>query len=321
MLSEKSELIVITLAAALLIGATFPGRAADTMTCTAYANEAVAAANEVINLGCEYDLKNPQWSTDFNAHMRWCRSVEQSSVDHEKANRASQLNHCRSCAGYAAAAVRVTGEVNKIPVCVQNPADPRWSSDPAVHRKWCLQADAESARREASWREGEGLYCTICAKYAQTAVNQYERAKNCLGSPPSGQQWSPSFTGHYYWCRDWYTAHSQSEQAKREKEIAGFCTQATKKGLSTSTSSAAVPRRVDPARPKSDSNSTSNTARAANPCRPGQLTDPCKSKSRALSPSLLEGGGGFATQGPSATGAPLGGSSRGAPAGGAPVLH
>jgi hypothetical protein len=305
---------IAVVAAGLLGPSIQASRAVDSATCTAYANAAVAAANEVRKLGCDYDLKNPQWSTDFNAHMRWCRFVEQSSVDHEKANREAQLNHCRSCAEYANTAVRVTGEVNKVKVCVQNPGDPRWSTDPAVHRRWCLKADSESVKYEGSARENERFYCLHCASYAHKAVSQYERAKACLGKPPSGQQWSSGFTDHYYWCRERWLADASSEQSKREKEVVGFCTQSTKKGLSTST--AVTPRRVDPARPKSESKGTSSdAARAANPCQPGKVNDPCKSKSRVLSPSLLEGGGGGGRQGPSAVGSPTGGAGGGAPAG------
>jgi len=274
----------------------------------------VAAANEVIKLGCEYDLTNPQWSTDFQAHMRWCRFAEQGSVDQEKANRASQLNHCKSCADYAVKAVGTANELNKIKVCVQNPGDPRWSTDQAAHRKWCLQANDDSVSTEASARNNERFYCLSCVSYAQKAVNQYERAKACLGSAPSGQQWSPRFTDHYYWCRDRWLSDTPNETAKRDNEIARFCTQTTRKGLSTSTSSVAIPRRIDPARPRSESNdSIEGKVRAANPCQPGRVTDPCKSKSRILSPGLLEADGGLGTQGPT-PGTPAGGRG-GAPAG------
>jgi hypothetical protein len=314
------------MAAALLSAPIQASRAADSATCTAYANAAVAAANEVAALGCEYDLKHPQWSTRPEVHARWCRGVDQAAIDAETANRASQLRRCKSCAAYATDAVQQVKLMNKVPVCMKHPSDPRWSPDPAVHRKWCLQIDDQDVEAEHWARFGEQTRCTSCDYYARKAVSQFTRAKECSGKAPAGEQWSPDFGGHFNWCMNSARAgEANTEELRREIATGQLCTSATKSGLSKADSSAAIPRRVNPSRPKSETNSTrsaltprnanparpksesqntssENTARAANPCQPGRVTNPCKNNSRVLSPGLVEGGGGFATQGPAASG-------------------
>jgi hypothetical protein len=332
----RSAAIIAIVAAGLLSPSILASRAADKVACTSYAHAAVAAATEVRKLGCEYDLKHPQWFMTFNVHLNWCMGAEQSAVDWEKVNRFTQLNRCRSCAAYGANAVQNVSRMNAAPACMQHPSDPRWSPDPAVHRRWCLQADEEAVIMEGTNRYSESILCPSCSRYAAKAVSQFERAKQCLGKDPVGDQWSANFGDHFQWCRESAGVNdTHREDWSRTRALWSFCTTTAKQGLSKSDTSGVVPRQVDPAKPKSGSKST-KTARTprdptrpksesknmssdtslVRPCQPGQVSDPCKSKSRTLmNPGLLEGGGDGARQGPSATGAPTGGAGGGVPAG------
>jgi hypothetical protein len=327
---HKSAPIVTTIAAALLATSIQAGRAADSVACTAYANAAVAAATEVRKLKCEYDLNHPQWFMTFDVHLKWCMGAEQAAVDHEKANRNSQLIRCRACAQYADDAVQNVKTINSVRMCMKSPndPDPRYSLDPAVHRKWCLQMDDQDRDNEHWSRFGEATFCVSCQAYAQKAVDDFNRYKKCAGKAPEGDLWSASYIDHFNWCKDRRLGRNvqqeDMDEFKRGQAVRQACTSTAKQGLSKSDSSTVVRRPVNPARAKSESNSTrsalsrradptkpksaskntssENTVRVANPCQPGRVTNPCKNNSRVLSPGLLEGGGGFATQGPSAIG-------------------
>src|SRR5215218_963517 len=59
--------------AAALVAVPPTALAAAPGTCNTYVAEAVAAAADVRQLDCGYDLNHPQWGTDPGAHARWCR--------------------------------------------------------------------------------------------------------------------------------------------------------------------------------------------------------------------------------------------------------
>jgi hypothetical protein len=80
--------------------------------CAAYTAEAIEAANKVRELSCGFDLNNPQWSTNPDHHLRWCRFASQDSVVHETYNRRDKVNECSVCRGYANAAMAAI-EVNQ----------------------------------------------------------------------------------------------------------------------------------------------------------------------------------------------------------------
>jgi hypothetical protein len=109
--------------------------AAGITECTQYANEAVATAQEVRDLSCGFDVNHPQWSQNREAHLRWCRNAEQSSVDHEIDARRRSIGFCRVCRAYTNSAVSAANDNVRLG-CGQSGS--KWSTDPAAHFNWCM---------------------------------------------------------------------------------------------------------------------------------------------------------------------------------------
>ena len=64
--------------------------------CDAYANAAVAAAKEGLQLGCGFT--GARWSADASGHLNWCNSLggDHTLPNSEKAARAQGLGDCRT---------------------------------------------------------------------------------------------------------------------------------------------------------------------------------------------------------------------------------
>ncbi len=123
------------LAVALFFAACGSALGAGITECTQYSNEAVATAHEVRNLNCGFDLSHPQWSTNREAHMRWCRNAEASSVEHELNARRRSIRFCRVCRAYSNAAVAAALDNERLQC---GKSGPDWSTDPASHFNWCM---------------------------------------------------------------------------------------------------------------------------------------------------------------------------------------
>jgi hypothetical protein len=92
--------------------------------------------------------------------------------------------------------------------------DPRWSTDEAVHRGWCLESKEESVNGEAQRRLIDMTACK-CGKYADSAIVQNSRnLQNSCGF--TGVEWSGTREDHFNWCNDGNLSRAQGETDKRE---------------------------------------------------------------------------------------------------------
>jgi hypothetical protein len=136
------------LAAVSLLLLASPGLAADAATCQLYVKEAVAKARGVREFSCEYDLKEPRWSTDRKSHSRWCRAAPEDEVARETAQRRGEMKLCGECRAYARASAEFAAENGKLKCGLTGP---RWSGDATAHFGWCM------ALRENEGAAGAGI--------------------------------------------------------------------------------------------------------------------------------------------------------------------
>jgi len=255
--------------------------------CIAYTEVAVKAAKEVSALRCGYDLSNPQWSTNPEDHRKWCRNVNQDSVDHEKMTREEKLTQCRVCRAYADAAMAAI-KVNKDLKC--GFTGERWADDEAAHFGWCMGLSDHSTGGMAGLA---GLYKPMSS-----------RKKESL-DPETGARTQAAEE-----CK--LTKNQSQPLVARPPQIKSRPTEvATEpkmqrrapKGTTSTDEALATIQRPGP--------KGSTTVDKADPCR--NAGNPCKSKPNVLGSGILEGDGGASRQGPAPTGgAPSGGSAGGA---------
>jgi len=94
-LPKPSLLLVCAAAASILCAGS--SLATDHTNCIAYGDAAAAAAKEVRELACGFDLGNPRWaSTDPKPHWDWCDAASDDDVAQEWAVRNSQLSACEA---------------------------------------------------------------------------------------------------------------------------------------------------------------------------------------------------------------------------------
>jgi hypothetical protein len=307
--------------------------------CEHYASDAVKSAMEVRALNCEYDTNHPQWSLDRDGHLRWCRAANEDSVIHEFGHRQMMLKICQRCSPYADQAVEMFNSSNSWDAKCGF-SGPDWSANRSDHFKFCVAAHQETTEARTAHRTERLGRCRACKRYADEAIDQVNQRIRTCQTKQSGPAWSTNRMNHYNWCMkldNLMPTFRERDARQRAVEACGYggarirstepplsvatpsrkVDPARPKSESNSTSSAAASRRFDPSRPKSESKNTSseNAVRAANPCQPGKVNDPCKKKTPVLTPGLLEGGGGVGRQGPSAVGSPTGGPGGAAPAG------
>ena len=126
---------VFALAITALILGSEPAFSAGAATCNFYAREAVAKAEGMQAMGCGYEADDPRWTTDRNAHARWCRAAAQGTVDEESTRRRGLMRLCQICRAYAdLAAARAADNVNL--KCQSS--GPRWNINAAAHFAWCM---------------------------------------------------------------------------------------------------------------------------------------------------------------------------------------
>jgi hypothetical protein len=330
--------------------------AADGHLCQAYMEEALILAREVRENGCPVDTDHPQWSENGAVHKRWCMGAEVSSVDQERENRRQKAAQCRFCKAYADEAVDIANIVrnNACPVFDTTKPHPQWSTDPDLHKRWCMAANNDAIDHERAERRFKGNFCAGCREYARTAKSQLDTAIANKCSNIRGARWSDDENAHFKWCWNLATSRvfvavagsrrgnmvpnpAREEQNAREGQVKQcLAIQKVTGPLKTE-----QPRRRDfnakvykPAGKKDGSAGTSagmprgvtnppgpgNQPRSSQqPCRAGQ---PCKARS-VLGGGLLDSNHNLVNPGPAPTGTPIGGAGSGAPPprGGAAVLH
>jgi hypothetical protein len=116
-------------------------------------------------------------------------------VLHPASARAASVEQCND---YVAKAVAGAQQVRQM-ACGYDLSHPQWSTDPMVHRKWCLEANSKSVNMEASSRTGQLLRCGECRSYANAAMAAVaDNIKLKCGF--GGARWSEDAGGHFNWC-------------------------------------------------------------------------------------------------------------------------
>jgi hypothetical protein len=310
-------------------------------TCAGYASEALAGAKEVRDRSCNitYDVKHPLWSEDRLVHMEWCMGAKGESIRHERREREAQVNKCRICDGYAAEAHDAAKKVRQLS-CGYDLKHGQWSEINARHLDWCLKSAPDSIDHETDQRRRKVEFCATCRKYSNQAMETIRSAKQNACTTSGGRRWSDDEKVHFGWCmsleeaRDWGRPWSHvtgGEQGAREHELGSCLVNLSKQPLVTlprepsaktkkkvpRAQGAAATNPVNTARRRGGGSSGVDTVKSSDikRCKPGQANDPCKPKSRMVSPGLLDGDRGFGGVGPAAAGAAGGGSAGSAAAG------
>ena len=107
----------------------------------------------------------------------------------------------------------------------------RWSSDPAVHMKWCEAASARERGREDDERRTALVGCRgdagsvpikNCNEYAARSRSQVDLAQSLAGCTFEGMRWSANVVQHVNWCNRTPAARHEAEDAARRKELAAY---------------------------------------------------------------------------------------------------
>jgi hypothetical protein len=103
------------------------------------------------------------------------------------------------CNNYVERAVQAA-EVVRARSCAFDLSHPQWSTDPNVHRRWCLRdANQETVETEDFNRHNQVDRCRTCRDYADQAVAA--AAENIkLNCKLSGPRWGESPEAHFGWC-------------------------------------------------------------------------------------------------------------------------
>ena len=105
---------------------------------------------------------------------------------------------------------------------------PRWSSDPAHHTEWCLNATDKAAKNENTARVGQLAKCPGiqfpagadkgCHIYSIVAIGQ-NKANLSAECSLSGPTWSASYTHHYRWCITASKDHINAQMTARQHAL------------------------------------------------------------------------------------------------------
>ena len=233
--------------ALLLLAALPPADAASEQTCREYASHAVDVARRGKSVPCPLGDPGGRWSTQFNDHFNWCRTVKDRTLDEENVARDTLVSACSrdhaSCQRYADQAVAQFKRIGDLRCEAVRSPPGRWSLNNRSHYDWCRQAISKSERLgvEADERAKVVTRCERCDLYAKGAVASAERlfAKGC-GGVAYGDRWSRSYEGHRAWCLKVRESTQDSEDSARVN-LLNTCEQGTAAGAGGSTANPSPP--------------------------------------------------------------------------------
>jgi hypothetical protein len=170
-----------------------------------------ATSFEAQNAAKACKLEGPRWGSDRAGHARWCRESSQESVQKEMDERQFWINKCRQCVGYAGKAVAEATDI-RTKKCGYNEDDPMWSTDPEVHRGWCMGSSDESINNEIKARAGGTSSCDQCRAYARDALKMRKVMldKGCVFDA-TDPRWSRDSETHFGWCMGVFARHHSGE--------------------------------------------------------------------------------------------------------------
>src|SRR5688500_1655096 len=102
------------------------------------------------------------------------------------------------CNGYVEKALAASQTVRQL-ACGYDLGHPQWSTDPNVHRRWCLESRQSSVEMEGRYRDKYVNECAQCRNYADAAAAAAaENTKLQCGF--TGARWANDAAGHFNWC-------------------------------------------------------------------------------------------------------------------------
>ena len=195
--------------------------------CDQYAKTAVSQNDENLRKGCGY--RGARWHSNYESHLRWCRSVSQNEADAAIDARTNALVECpekgkkrrrgRSarCEHYAQIAISQNQE-NIRRGCGY--AGDLWHDDYKAHYRYCRQVGIVEAEKRTTARGRAIERCypeDRCDAYARVAVWQNkENIRRECGY--RGRLWNSNYDKHFQWCRG--VAASEAEAANTARSNA-----------------------------------------------------------------------------------------------------
>jgi hypothetical protein len=213
-----------------LIGAGGAGavQAASDATCKDYARNAVEVATRTKSIPCPLDGPAGRWSTRYDDHYNWCRTVRDRTLDEENVARDTRANACAAdhatCQGYASTAIAQVARLEPLKCNPRRDVPGRWSSVPAEHYNWCRVAISKSSRirDETAEREKVVNACARCDLYARGAVASAKKLfdSGCGGIAYGEGRWSTNLEDHRNWCLSVRESTQNTEDRAREEGLA-----------------------------------------------------------------------------------------------------
>jgi hypothetical protein len=246
--------------------------------CAAFATEAVQLAQQASSLKCGFDANSPRWSSNAASQKAYCSSTASNTVGTDMASRRSEVAQCQACRAYAKAALSAAVDNVRYECGF---GGPRWDTNEANHFGWCMGL------------RGPGDTIQIGGLASVPVPGSWQAAQGQVAAEAGARAQEIAQCKATHVPRDCKSCHGGASQVS------------------------AVPLRTTPSAVRRTSTSDAYTVRSGpqEPIKPGlkQLKPATGSSgvSKVMQPGLLEGGGGFTRQGPSATGSPS------APSGGA----
>lgn len=210
------------------------------LNCDAYAGAAVAQNQQNENLGCGFS--GGAWSSDFNAHRKWCLAsgTKMENLAAEDKARSAALAQCgakpkldqAACQTFAKRAVMAADAAAKRSCGF---GGGRWSVDYGSHFNWCLSASQPARDQEDQARANQLQGCLdaqasaadkskkdACAKYAAIAVAQQSEnvSRKCNFT---GGRWSGEWQAHFDYCLGAGPDPVSKETAARISALAKDC--------------------------------------------------------------------------------------------------
>ncbi|MFC3148295.1 DUF4189 domain-containing protein [Piscinibacterium candidicorallinum] len=203
-------------------------QAASDATCKDYARNAVEVATRTKSIPCPLDGPAGRWSTRYDDHYNWCRTVRDRTLDEENVARDTLANVCAAdhatCQGYANTAIAQVARLEPLKCLPRRDVPGRWSSVPAEHYNWCRVAISKSSRirDETAEREKVVNSCARCDLYARGAVASAKKLfdAGCGGIAYGQGRWSTNLEDHRNWCLSVRESTQNTEDRAREDGLA-----------------------------------------------------------------------------------------------------
>ena len=163
-LLDRPKIAAVLVAGLMLTSATsvLADRAErNQLNCSSYTSQATQLVQRNKELNCGF--AGQRWSPVAQSHFNWCSTpgITARDLAHENRMRQAALNSCQSkgqkrtkvkviCEEYAKRAVRQSVK-NRNDLCGYTGG--QWSTNPMLHRSWCLRAGPKAVLRADELRQ------------------------------------------------------------------------------------------------------------------------------------------------------------------------